>query len=369
MANEKPNLSYSDFYTFNSDPTANVNPTKVGVVWINNKDKKIFLCTDNSLNKNKWEQVPNMELLEGKVEDALKELEDMSQEIRTYASGLEYKNQVLIAGETYRWEYDIDLELSPELYLAVGDTGAMYRGMEFQFYINGKYHPVAYCHLGDAWNSILSVVIHHNNYLPNAHLLSHRAASYKPLIPETGSGYSRPRFLKHTYYNYCRSSIWLSATDHEDILNVTGLPNDSSYYPDYDILTKRPPMQVGGITRYGVGMGEYNIVKFLNDVNNHVHDITYSIPWYIYYGKETSSTDYISRLTASRLDNELLERFKRMLTGVPYVIKLKAGETFRFRTRFSYTIEADRYSERWSGWKKCLLPVGYMAPKPVTYIN
>lgn len=369
MANEKPNLSYSDFYTFNSNPTATVNPAKVGVVWINNKDKKIFICTNNTLNKNKWEEIPNIALLEGKVEDALKELEDMSQEIRTYASGLEYVNRVLIANNTYSWEYDIELELSPELYLAVGDTGAMYRGMELQFYINGKYHPVAYCHLGGSLNSVLSVVYSYNNMLPNGHLLSHRAASYKPLVSYDDTSYSRPRYMVITGYNFSRSTICLSATDHNDMLGVSGIPNNSSYYPDYDELTKRPAIHVGGITRYGVGISEYNIVKFKNGIVNFGKDITYSIPWYIYYGKETTSTDYHSRLTASRLDNELLERFKRMLVGVPYVIRLKAGETFRFRTRFSYTIEADRYSERWTGWKKCLLPVGYMAPKPVTYIN
>ena len=392
MANEKPNLSYSDFYTFNSNPTATVNPAKVGVVWINNKDKKIFICTDNTLNKNKWEETPNMALLEGKVEDALKELEDMTQEIRTYASGLEYRKRILEANKTYSWEYDVELELSPELFYG----SATVNGMEMQFYINNSYYPVAYCHIPNGWrlNSTLymSCVLGTQYNAPYIHLYNCEAISHRCSV----SGLLSIRVTDYTNYNsrfrYLRTYqaaddgsgggvntteayvYVLTAQDHADLAKLGGVSIGDYTIKNYytvgyrgygtgsinRLILAEPiiyPSIINNITNYGVSYTDYL---------NHIYCKSY-IPWYLYYGKETSETEYSSKFSAYSLESSLLERIGRCITGNSYTIRLKAGETFRFRTRFCTYRPPTNYA--WTGWVKSLLPVGYMAPKPVTYIN
>lgn len=370
MANEKPNLSYSDFYTFNSDPTANVNPTKVGVVWINNKDKKIFLCTDNSLNKNKWEQVPNMELLEGKVEDALKELEDMSQEIRTYASGLEYVNQGLISEKTYSWKHDVELELSPELYIdRVRNVGNRMTGMEMQFYINGKYHPVTYCGLSTNYNinSIIETRIK-LRYIYQAHLSAHRASFGAPYDKDIhGNNYEEVRYIGQTMSSH--SVLRFISSDYVDLENISEI-RTSPYTCKYAF---RGISDINGTSNYGVPIDTLENLNGYTQwapagVPDNMSDamvLGWHIPWYIYYGGETSLTDYWPKIvTPAKIDKDILIRIKMMLTGVPYTIKLKAGETFRFRVRLRSLNNA------WDDWtSSAYLPVGYMAPKLVTYIN
>lgn len=360
MANEKPNLSYSDFYTFNSNPTATVNPAKVGVVWINNKDKKIFICTDNTLNKNKWEETPNMELLEGKVEDALKDLEDMVQEIRTYASGLEYTKQVLIGNKTYSWKHDVELELSPELYIpAYTDVG---QGMEMSFYINGKYHPVAYCDLGygHTINTFTAATAYYN-FTYQYHLSAHRASFGIPQYTQhvdSYTGWTRYIRLSATGVHVLR----LTTADHVDLDNITEIRTAPYTCNSASTMFSF----VNGTSHYGIPLsllykgGKYqtggNFTGSLNALGAH-------IPWYIYYGGETSLTDYWTKVVSpSKIDKDILMRYKMMYTGVPYTIKLKAGETFRFRVRILQ-------SNAWTGWTTSYLPVGYMAPKQVSYIN
>lgn len=377
MANEKPNLSYSDFYTFNSNPTTTVNPAKVGVVWINNKDKKIFICTDNTLNKNKWEETPNMALLEGKVEDALKELEDMVQEIRTYASGLEYRQHVLVGNKTYSWDYDIELELSPDLILPTGDFGAMYRGFQLEFYINNKKMPIAYATVGDAWRSVKLAIKTYGESTVNLYRKLFR--SCVDVMPGSGRYRyvdSNIRYNTINEYNYATSYLVFNGTDHLDMgadttipntpITPVKLPNENILY-NYDT---RNDLIMNGISYLGISSNDTAWVNSFHRSsypNTLIYDA--SIPWYIYNDGASSPVDYYTILTQTHLQTDTLRRCKMILTGTPYVIKLKAGDTFRFRCRFSYTIEADRYSERWTGWRAGFIPTGYMAPKPVTYIN
>lgn len=375
MANEKPNLSYSDFYTFNSNPTATVNPAKVGVVWINNKDKKIFICTNNTLNKNKWEETPNMALLEGKVEDALKELEDMSQEIRTYASGLEYTKQVLATETMYRWDYGVELELAPALHLFRDSPSYYIVGMEMCFYINGTHHPVAHCHLDGLYNTLGADFIVESRtplkyYIANHYILTHRASFPDPILVlrhyTAGDRYRIDNYYDANYYNFgLTSAIYLSLQDQQDIYNVKRPSNNS--YPYYlargEIISpSRDFPSFNNISVYGLPSSDYYNQGFQSLG-------PWTIPWYIYYGKETSSTNYMSRLNAVKLDNNLLERFNRMYMGDSYTVKLKAGDSFKIRTRFLLTSKSNPNALYWSDWKRCYLPAGYMAPKPVTYIN
>lgn len=43
-----------DIYTGTSDPSTNINPKILGAFYINTKTAKLFVCTDNTFNKNVW---------------------------------------------------------------------------------------------------------------------------------------------------------------------------------------------------------------------------------------------------------------------------------------------------------------------------
>lgn len=43
-----------DIYTGSTDPTNKINPKIVGAFYINTKTAKLFVCTDNTFNKNIW---------------------------------------------------------------------------------------------------------------------------------------------------------------------------------------------------------------------------------------------------------------------------------------------------------------------------
>lgn len=43
-----------DIYSGPNDPTANINPKIIGAFYINTKTAKLFVCTDNTFNKNVW---------------------------------------------------------------------------------------------------------------------------------------------------------------------------------------------------------------------------------------------------------------------------------------------------------------------------
>ena len=47
-------LSNEDIYTGPNDPTATINPKIIGAFYINTKTAKLFICTNNSINKNIW---------------------------------------------------------------------------------------------------------------------------------------------------------------------------------------------------------------------------------------------------------------------------------------------------------------------------
>lgn len=44
-----------DIYTGTTDPTTTINPKITGAFYINKKTAKLFVCKDNTLNKNIWE--------------------------------------------------------------------------------------------------------------------------------------------------------------------------------------------------------------------------------------------------------------------------------------------------------------------------
>ena len=44
-----------DIYTGTADPTSTINPKITGAFYINKKTAKLFVCKDNTLNKNIWE--------------------------------------------------------------------------------------------------------------------------------------------------------------------------------------------------------------------------------------------------------------------------------------------------------------------------
>lgn len=43
-----------DIYTGKTEPTATINPKIIGAFYINTSNATIYICTDNTLNKNKW---------------------------------------------------------------------------------------------------------------------------------------------------------------------------------------------------------------------------------------------------------------------------------------------------------------------------
>ena len=47
-------LANNDIYTGSTNPTANVNPKTLGSLYINYNTGKMFVCKDNTLNKNVW---------------------------------------------------------------------------------------------------------------------------------------------------------------------------------------------------------------------------------------------------------------------------------------------------------------------------
>ena len=48
-------LVNDDIYVKNVDPTATINPKIVGAFYINSKTAVVWVCIDNTLNKNVWE--------------------------------------------------------------------------------------------------------------------------------------------------------------------------------------------------------------------------------------------------------------------------------------------------------------------------
>ena len=50
-------LTSSDIYTGTTDPTTNVNPKKIGSLWVNSATGDIWVCNSNMTNKNKWIKV------------------------------------------------------------------------------------------------------------------------------------------------------------------------------------------------------------------------------------------------------------------------------------------------------------------------
>lgn len=48
-------LSNEDIYTGLINPSTNINPKIIGAFYINTKTAKLFVCKDNTINKNVWE--------------------------------------------------------------------------------------------------------------------------------------------------------------------------------------------------------------------------------------------------------------------------------------------------------------------------
>lgn len=47
-------ITQEDIYSKPTDPTGTINPKTVGAFYINTKTAKLFVCTDNTINKNVW---------------------------------------------------------------------------------------------------------------------------------------------------------------------------------------------------------------------------------------------------------------------------------------------------------------------------
>lgn len=47
-------ITQEDIYSKPTDPTTTINPKIVGAFYINTKTAKLFVCTDNTINKNVW---------------------------------------------------------------------------------------------------------------------------------------------------------------------------------------------------------------------------------------------------------------------------------------------------------------------------
>lgn len=92
-------LANDDIYTGKTEPTATINPKIIGAFYINTSNATIYICIDNTLNKNKWVRSGyTLDEIWGFINPKLPKQQDMAfgdtyiLDITSYKCGIKYKN-------------------------------------------------------------------------------------------------------------------------------------------------------------------------------------------------------------------------------------------------------------------------------------
>lgn len=88
-----------DIYTGKTEPTATINPKIIGAFYINTSNATIYICVDNTLNKNKWVRSGyTLDEIWGFINPKLPKQQDMAfgdtyiLDSTTYKHNIMYKN-------------------------------------------------------------------------------------------------------------------------------------------------------------------------------------------------------------------------------------------------------------------------------------